>query len=354
LAPGLAAEQFLGVDWAGDVFHMDSTTGATMFVGASGLTNVNSMARDTLGRNFVISEDALGAAQLVQLDPLTGGGSSVVPLAVAEVTGAAFGPGDVLYVTTYPTGLGLGSDLHTVDVGTGAATLVGNTTSADGIQGLTFHDGALYGWDVGYPGLVQVDVATAVATPVGLTAPFFTSVQSLFSGADGTLYGAGNELYEIDPLSGGVTMIGTSEYYVRGMESTGDFVGSPATLSVLSGGTQTLGYVAGLDFAGCNYLVLGSASGTTPGFTYGAATVPLNPDAYLTYTYLNPGNPYLPGSGGILDAAGAVQLGFVLPPGSPGTLIGMTIHHAGIVLELTGGAIAITHTSLPAPLTFTP
>ena len=350
----LAAEQFTGVDYAGDVFRMDSETGATTFIGPSGHSNVNSMARDSIGMNYVIGEDALGASQLVRLDPLTGAGTSALPLSVSRVTGAAFGPGDVLYVVTYPTALGRGSDLHTVDVATGIATPVGYTASADGLQGLTFLDGILYAWDIGHPGLVTIDIGTAQATPVGLTAPFFTSVQALLVSSAGELYGVGNELHLIDPASGGVTWLGTSDYYARGMEVTSDFIGSPAYLSVQAGGTQFLQYDAGPAFAGESFLVLGTASGTAPGITYRGVTVPLNPDSYLLYTLLNPLNPLLPQGGGALDANGSVQLGFILPAASSAALVGLTVHHSGVTLRASGGAVEIAHASFPSPLTFIP
>jgi hypothetical protein len=356
LAAVPSSEQFLGIDVQGDVFRMDSFSAGTTFLGASGFTSVGAMARDSSGTVYAIADSAPGASQLVRINPATGAGTAVSTIALGDIQGAAFDAADVLYVVVSAPTLvgGGGSDLWTVDVLSGAATYVGYTASRDALQGLAFGGGKLYAWDLGYPGLTVVDTATAAATPVGPPTALSSNVTSLHFGTTGTLYGAGKELHALDPATGVATLIGPSAYDVRGMETDADFSGTPERLSVFAGGTQTLVYNAGPTFAGESYLVLGTVSGTTPGTSYSGLTIPLNLDSYLVYTLLNPNNPLLPASGGALDASGSAQLAFVLPPASSPSLIGLTAHHAGVVLRLVGGAIEVVHASQAAPVTLDP
>ena len=50
---------------------------------------------------------------------------------------------------------------------------------------------------------------------------------------------------------------------------------------------------AGPQFAGLPYLVLGSASGDTPGFAIDGQLLPLNLDSYTDFTLLSPNVPPL-------------------------------------------------------------
>jgi hypothetical protein len=63
---------------------------------------------------------------------------------------------------------------------------------------------------------------------------------------------------------------------------------APAQISVGAGGTQVLALDACSASRGGVLLLLGSASGTSPGIAAGALTISLNPDAYFAYTPANP------------------------------------------------------------------
>jgi hypothetical protein len=94
--------------------------------------------------------------------------------------------------------------------------------------------------------------------------------------------------------------------------------------------SQALDLDAGPAYAGLLYQVLGSLSGTAPGISLtGGLHLPLNPDAYFSYT-LNPSGRPLVNSIGVLDANGraraSLELGRV-----PLALIGQTFHHAFVV-----------------------
>ena len=110
--------------------------------------------------------------------------------------------------------------------------------------------------------------------------------------------------------------------------------GSPPGVSLAAGGAQALALDAGAEHAGGFYLMLGTLSGTSPGWTAGAITVPLNADPYLDLTLLDPAASPLAGSFGFLGPTGqAGGLSFGLPPGTNPALVGLTAHHACAVLE---------------------
>ncbi|HEX6884176.1 MAG TPA: hypothetical protein VF530_12420 [Planctomycetota bacterium] len=106
----------------------------------------------------------------------------------------------------------------------------------------------------------------------------------------------------------------------------------------------TLELNAGPSFAGLPYRVLGSLSGTSPGLTLpGGLHLPLNADAYFSYT-LAPSGPPLSSSFGALDASGRAQALFELPGRIPPALLGRTLGHAFIVTDPgTGDALFVSN-----------
>lgn len=111
----------------------------------------------------------------------------------------------------------------------------------------------------------------------------------------------------------------------------GSLYAAPTSISTTSGGTQRLFLNAGAANAGNTYFVLGSVSGTAPGFHFGPVLVPLNPDTFtlITLTYPNVG-PF--GSTlGTLDASGRALSTITIPPASPGA--GLTIHWSYLALD---------------------
>lgn len=121
--------------------------------------------------------------------------------------------------------------------------------------------------------------------------------------------------------------------------------GDPPLLSVGAGGAQTFQLVAGADYAGLPYLLLGSLSGTEPGFPIDGLWLPLNVDAYTIQGLLSPNTPPLNNSFGTLDANGSATALFQLPSGLPGTLAGLQVHHAYVVLELTPSLLSVVYVS---------
>lgn len=112
---------------------------------------------------------------------------------------------------------------------------------------------------------------------------------------------------------------------------------------------------AGPASAGDTYLLMGSMSGTDPGLPVGAALLPLNvPDPWFGFTLMNAGTAVLPGSLGVLDAAGRGTAALVLPPLNDPWLAGLQVHHAFMAFDLTSGSLVPTMASNAVPLTLSP
>lgn len=105
------------------------------------------------------------------------------------------------------------------------------------------------------------------------------------------------------------------------------------TISVATGGTQVLSIDVGPEHAGRSFLLLGSASGTAPGFKLQGVEVPLRFDNYTQYTTTNLNSSLLLGSPGTLDALGRGTARLQLPTGMPASLVGTTLFHAAVVYD---------------------
>ena len=136
---------------------------------------------------------------------------------------------------------------------------------------------------------------------------------------------------------------------------TQPLTGLPTTLSLGAGGQQNLDINAGPAFANDLYLLVGSASGTSPGFPIDAnLTLPLNIDNYTIATLNKPNLPPLINSFSNLDANGQAQAGFFVVAGTNPAYAGITLDHAAIVVSFSGPIPAISFVTNPASVTLTP
>jgi hypothetical protein len=90
------------------------------------------------------------------------------------------------------------------------------------------------------------------------------------------------------------------------------------------------------------FIMLGSLSGTGPGTWLDSTTLlPLNADAYtqLTVGLMAPLDPGV----GITDGQGVATSRFYLPPSTPASLVGSTVHHAALVVDLTTFELTTTN-----------
>ena len=89
---------------------------------------------------------------------------------------------------------------------------------------------------------------------------------------------------------------------------------------------------AGVAAGNLPYVLLGSASGTTPGIPLGFQNVPLNPDAFTDFTILGAGPPVLPGSIGVTSASGRADAWLSAAPGLFAPGVGLHLDFAAVVL----------------------
>lgn len=106
--------------------------------------------------------------------------------------------------------------------------------------------------------------------------------------------------------------------------------GSPDSISISAGGTQTLSLNTCAGLEGGLFVMFGTTAGTLPGFDLFGYHVPLNPSgAWWTITTRIGGAPVLSPQVAPLGAEGTASVNFTLPPMlvSP-SFVGATVHHA--------------------------
>ena len=123
-------------------------------------------------------------------------------------------------------------------------------------------------------------------------------------------------------------------------------------ISVSNGGQQNFVLDAGDTHAGELHMLLGSITGTSPGLPLGGFVLPLVQDGWTNFTANNPNSPPLSGFVGFLDGNGRSSASFTGAPGGPANLVGVTLFHAYLLLELPSGAISFT--SNPVSLNLLP
>ena len=126
-----------------------------------------------------------------------------------------------------------------------------------------------------------------------------------------------------------------------------------STISLSAGGSQALDVDFGDDVAGMLYFVVGSASGTEPGFFVGGSLVSLAFDSYLLYTLGSPNSPVLSQSLGALGPGGNATCTLNVGAGSDPALAGIVLSHVAVVLEVPGAG-TLLFASNPVSVELTP
>lgn len=123
------------------------------------------------------------------------------------------------------------------------------------------------------------------------------------------------------------------------------------TISLASGGTQTLRLDAGKAEAGKLYFLHASISGVHPGVAYpGGKTLPLNFDAWYFHTIAFANLVPFVNNAGFLDPQGRATAKFQARPGFPPDFLGLQVHQAFVVLAVP--EFRVDFTSRPVLLTF--
>jgi hypothetical protein len=242
------AQDMIGISWSGDVYTLSSGSGSGSFLASSGLSQINAMARRSDGKVFVGGGNSATSTSIYELNRSTGSATLVTSVPLGSIRGLAFGPSDVLYAINDPSAPFAGmDDLHTIDLGTGAAPLIGST-GYFGVQGLAYGAGGLYGFETGSGtgigvGLISINTATGAGTDVNPSVGGSANdVQTLAFGPGGTLFGARDQLFSLDLVSGAASLIGGGGYSdLRGVEFAGGGVAFFCTSKTSSlGCTPTL------------------------------------------------------------------------------------------------------------------
>lgn len=204
------AEDSLAVQWAGNVYKLDSSTGAGSLLGASGTQSLNAETRAADGTIYAAGRGNV----LWKIDENTGQAIAGPNINLADIRGIAMSPGNVLYAVN-DVGFGLPDNLHTIDVNNGNTAMIGGT-GVPGIQGLEFgSNGNLYAWDLGTGqngmGLVRINVNTGQATDVNPNIGG-GGHQFLMSGPGGALWTGRDALYTVDINTGQENLVGSGGY----------------------------------------------------------------------------------------------------------------------------------------------
>ena len=120
------------------------------------------------------------------------------------------------------------------------------------------------------------------------------------------------------------------------------------SLSALVGGSQKWLLDAGAAHANKLYLVLGSATGTSPGTLVDGVSLPLNVDAYTLLSLSKANSALLTSTLGLLDAAGQTTASLNLPPLDT-SFVGLVLNHAFLVFD-GGGAAKFASNAVPLSL----
>ena len=128
---------------------------------------------------------------------------------------------------------------------------------------------------------------------------------------------------------------------------------APPSLSLAQGGVHRFDLSAGTAAAGDLALLVGSASGTAPGFPLTPdVTLPLVVDAYTTALLAAPGGSPLAGALATLDTLGHAEATLTVPAGASPALAGVTLYHAYVRLDLPSAVIV--EASQPVALVLEP
>lgn len=120
------------------------------------------------------------------------------------------------------------------------------------------------------------------------------------------------------------------------------------SLTASAGGSIHFDLEAGSARARHSYVIVGSMSGTTPGFDLGAFHVPLNIDGYTLGLLSSVGAGPFADWVGVFDAGGGASANLALPPLA--SLAGITLHHAYVTLHPTRGVVTYSSNAVPLSL----
>jgi hypothetical protein len=246
-APAIFGAAYAGPTAPATLYSINSSTGAATSIGPIGFATVSAMDFAPNGGLYAIGLSGGSTGVLIQINPSTGAGTLVAPIsggrwAPGPAQDMAFRPSDGT-LFAFQSGL-----LYTINITTGAATLVGSDAVGfpDGC-GITFAGASLYlaGSQQLYTlnqnsGAATLGTAMTFAPAFGSSGPRFPAMKTdmttgtiwgvVFSGS-----GSGSQasLGTLNPSTGAVTFIGSTQQgmdalALRAGGSGGAVIGVPA------------------------------------------------------------------------------------------------------------------------------
>jgi len=225
------------------LFVVNSSTGASTFIGDFGFKGVLTDSFDSKGNLYVIIKGGSTASQLATVNLLTGAATPIgSATGIAGLEAMEFAPDGTLYAASFGT-----NDLYTLDPTTGAATLIGSL-GFTGVMDLAWDpfDKTMYAIEslgVG-SALYSINLGTGAGTLVtdipgddclmGLTidsANQFLAMDHCDSSSP---------LYQIDPTTGDLTNLGNTGIGLSMGAATQ--TPEPATLLLLGSGLLALAF----------------------------------------------------------------------------------------------------------------
>jgi len=161
------------------------------------------MAMDSQGRIFASYGEWSNAYEIYEINPSNGQATFVSQTNLFGLSALAFDDNDLLFALNDRTAPHSGSpmDLYSVDLFSGATTLVGDTGIRNSLA-MDFYNGSLYCFNP-YNGLHKVDSTTGIATDVNtlFRGPIGSTASMCFSDS-GTLYHLDGGLWMVDKETG--------------------------------------------------------------------------------------------------------------------------------------------------------
>jgi sugar lactone lactonase YvrE len=214
-ASAATAGTLIGVSFASTlrettVWSIDPATAEAAPLAASGDLGMNSLSKAPDGQLYTLPR-VIGPPPLKLVDPVTGSTSTVLTLSggAIDIRATAISPAGEMFAVVADTAVT--RQLYQIDPSNGDVSLVADLAFGS-IQGADFApDGTLYAWD-GVGGLLRIDPASGLASAVSPTHSEVVDIQTLAFAGDGTLYGAGADLYRIEPTDGSYTLIAPIDF----------------------------------------------------------------------------------------------------------------------------------------------